>query len=147
MKISTKGKYGLKAMIDLAIYSKDSNVSIRSISERQCISENYLEQIIAVLKQNNLVRSSRGAKGGYSLKEEPNKITVGEILRALEGDLSPIDCVIVNEDKVCNTSEFCVTKHLWKKINDSINDVVNTMTLQELVEEQLLILDKSREEQ
>lgn len=148
MKVSTKGRYGLRAMIDLAINAKDKKVSIKSISERQGISENYLEQIIALLKKNGFVKSSRGATGGYSLKLEPDKISVGDILRALEGDLNPVDCVTVNEDKTCEESEFCATKFLWKRISDSINEVVNQITLQELVDEQIRIDEMiSREEQ
>lgn len=148
MKVSTKGRYGLRAMIDLAINAKEKKVSIKSISERQGISENYLEQIIALLKKHGFVKSSRGATGGYSLKLEPDEISVGDILRALEGDLNPVDCVTVNEDKTCEESEFCATKFLWKRISDSINEVVNEITLQELVDEQIRIDEMiSREEQ
>jgi Rrf2 family protein len=147
MKVSTKGRYGLRAMIDLAIYAKDKKVSIKSISQRQGISENYLEQIIAVLKKNGFVQSTRGAQGGYSLKLNPENISVGDILRALEGDLNPVDCVTVNEDKICEEANMCATKFLWKKISDSINDVVNQVKLKELVDEQIRIDDMiSREE-
>jgi Rrf2 family protein len=136
MKLSTKGRYGLRAMIDLALNAKDSQISIKSISERQNISENYLEQIIAVLKKNGFVNSSRGAQGGYSLNKSPKEISVGDILRALEGDLNPVDCITVNEDIQCSESELCVTKFVWKKISDSINDVVDNITLEDLVQEQ-----------
>lgn len=136
MKLSTKGTYGLRAMIDLAIYSGDGQISIKNISERQNISENYLEQIIAVLKKNGFVKSSRGAQGGYSLNLKPIEISVGDILRVLEGDLNPVDCIVVNEEKQCNESDSCVTKFVWKKISDSINDVVNNITLEDLVNEQ-----------
>lgn len=139
MKLSTKGRYGLRAMIDLAIYSKEQQVSIKSISERQEISENYLERIIAVLKKSGYVKSTRGAQGGYSLAVEPADISVGDILRALEGDLNPVDCTTVNEQKECSESGLCVTKFVWKKISDSINEVVNGITLQDMVEEQLSI--------
>lgn len=136
MKLSTKGRYGLRAMIDLAIYSVDGNVSIKSISDRQGLSENYLEQIIALLKKSRLVVSSRGAQGGYSIEQSLEDISVGDILRALEGDLNPVDCVSVNEDKQCEESDLCATKFVWKKISDSINDVVNNISLKDLVEEQ-----------
>lgn len=136
MKLSTKGTYGLRAMIDLAIYTGDGQISIKSICERQNISENYLEQIIAVLKKGGFVKSSRGAQGGYSLNRQPEEISVGDILRVLEGDLNPVDCIVVNEDKQCNESDSCVTKFVWKKISDSINDVVNNITLEDLVNEQ-----------
>lgn len=139
MKLSTRGRYGLRMMIDLAIHSESEKVSIKSISERQGISENYLEQIIALLKKHKIVKSARGAKGGYDLYRSPEEISVGDILRALEGDLSPVDCMITNEDKKCDDSELCVTKYVWKKISDSINDVVDSIPLSELVDEQLKI--------
>ncbi len=136
MKLSTKGRYGLRAMLDLALHSTEDVVSIKSISERQNISENYLEQIIATLKKAKFVKSTRGAKGGYSLSRYPQDISVGDILRALEGDLNPVDCVAVNEDSACEEAEFCVTKYVWKKISDSINDVVDHITLEDLIQEQ-----------
>lgn len=134
MKLSTRGRYGLRAMVDLVVNSKEENISLNSISKRQGISMNYLEQIISVLKKSGYVRSTRGAKGGYSLAKSPKDISVGDILRALEGDLNPVDCALVNEDKKCDESDFCITKFVWKKISDSINDVVNNMSLQDLVD-------------
>lgn len=143
MKLSTKGRYGLRAMIDLAIHSKENQVSIKSISERQEISENYLERIIALLKKAGYVKSTRGAQGGYMLTKKPDQISVGNILRALEGDLNPVDCSLTNDDKVCSESGLCVTKFVWKRISDSINDVVDNISLQDLVNEQIEI-DKSQ---
>ena len=143
MKLSTKGRYGLRAMIDLAIHSKENQVSIKSISERQEISENYLERIIALLKKAGYVKSTRGAQGGYTLTKKPDQISVGNILRALEGDLNPVDCSLINDDKVCSESGLCVTKFVWKRISDSINDVVDNISLQDLVNEQIEI-DKSQ---
>lgn len=139
MKLSTKGRYGLRAMIDVAIHSKEHKVSIKSISERQGISENYLERIIAMLKKGGYVKSTRGSRGGYVLTAKAEDISVGDILRALEGDLSPVDCTLTNKDKVCLEADSCVTKIVWKRISDSINEVVNNISLQELVEEQLSI--------
>ncbi|PKM66148.1 MAG: AsnC family transcriptional regulator [Firmicutes bacterium HGW-Firmicutes-2] len=139
MKLSTKGRYGLRAMIDLAIHSKENQVSIKSISERQEISENYLERIIALLKKAGYVKSTRGAQGGYMLTKKPDQISVGNILRALEGDLNPVDCSLTNDDKVCSESSLCVTKFVWKRISDSINDVVDNISLQDLVNEQIEI--------
>ncbi|MDF1616254.1 RrF2 family transcriptional regulator [Petrocella sp. FN5] len=143
MKLSTKGRYGLRAMIDLAIHSKENQVSIKSISERQEISENYLERIIALLKKAGYVKSTRGAQGGYMLTKKPDQISVGNILRALEGDLNPVDCSLINDEKVCSESGLCVTKFVWKRISDSINDVVDNISLQDLVNEQVEI-DKSQ---
>jgi len=143
VKLSTKGRYGLRAMIDLAIHSKENQVSIKSISERQEISENYLERIIALLKKAGYVKSTRGAQGGYMLTKKPDQISVGNILRALEGDLNPVDCSLTNDDIVCSESSLCVTKFVWKRISDSINDVVDNISLQDLVNEQIEI-DKSQ---
>lgn len=139
MKLSTKGRYGLRAMIDIAINARDGQVSIKSIAERQMISENYLERIVALLKKSGYVKSTRGAQGGYELAKKPADISVGDILRALEGDLNPVDCVVVNEDVACDESEFCVTKYVWKRISDSINEVVDNIYLEDLVDEQMAI--------
>lgn len=135
MKLSTKGRYGLRAMLDLALYSKEANVPISSIAERQCISENYLEQLIAKLKKAGLVMSTRGVQGGYALAKAEEEITVGDILRALEGDLTPVECSLLKEDLQCEGENNCVTKYVWKKINDSINQVVDHMTLKDLVDD------------
>lgn len=139
MKLSTKGRYGLRAMIDLAIHSKEQKVTIKSISERQEISENYLERIIALLRKAGFVESTRGSQGGYELTKEARDISVGDILRALEGDLNPVDCTLTNDDKECSEANLCVTKFVWKRISDSINEVVNNISLQDMVDEQLSI--------
>lgn len=134
MKLSTKGRYGLRAMVDLVLNSKEENISLKSISERQNISMNYLEQIISVLKKSGYVKSTRGARGGYYLAKSPEDISVGDILRALEGNLNPVDCALVNENKQCDDVDCCITKVVWKKISDSINEVVNNISLQDLVD-------------
>lgn len=135
MKLSTKGRYGLRAMVDLAIHGEqDEYVSISSIAERQCISDNYLEQLVAKLKKAGLVNSTRGAMGGYSLARPIEEISVGDILRALEGDLNPVDCGAITGDS-CSIAEGCVSKYVWKRIHDSINHAVDTITLKEMVEE------------
>ncbi|WP_132282003.1 RrF2 family transcriptional regulator [Natranaerovirga hydrolytica] len=139
MKLSTKGRYGLRAMVDLAVHSKNNNVPISSISERQSISENYLEQIIAKLKKSGLVKSTRGSQGGYSLAKPMAEITVGDILRSLEGDLTPVNCSLLKEELQCEEEDNCVTKFVWKKISDSINTVVDEITLKDLIEENLKI--------
>lgn len=146
MKLSTKGRYGLRAMIDLGIFAVEEKASIKSIATRQQISENYLEQLIALLKKSKLVKSARGAYGGYSLSKPPKDISLGDILRALEGDLNPVDCVSNNDQKVCKGAEACATKFVWKKISDSINEVVNNISLQDLVDEQVHIDHRMKEE-
>ena len=137
MKLTTKGRYGLRAAIDLAMYAKQEPVSLSDVAERQGISISYLEQLVAKLKKAGIVQSTRGAQGGYTLAKEPEKISVGEILRALEGSLSPVDCSAVDGEgeTECSASNFCVTKYVWKRISDSINDTVNGIFLSELLEE------------
>ena len=120
MKLSTKGRYGLRAMIDLAQYSGDAPVSIISISERQDISERYLEQLVALLRKAGLVRSIRGAGGGYVLAKDMKEISVGDILRALEGSLEPVECPGLDPAGGCKSADSCVSKYVWKRINESL---------------------------
>ncbi|KPU28042.1 hypothetical protein TR13x_01470 [Caloranaerobacter sp. TR13] len=135
MKLSTKGRYGLKAMFELAKRYGEGPIPLKSIADSQDISENYLEQLISVLKKEGIVNSVRGAQGGYFLAYPPKDITVGRILRALEGNLAPTDCVIKDEAFKCDKEDFCVTKTIWIKIRDSINDVIDSVTLQDMVDE------------
>lgn len=134
MKLSTKGRYGLRAMVDLAIHSKDGPVSIHSIAVRQNISDRYLEQLMGKLKKAGYVTSVRGVQGGYQPAKEPGQISVGEILRALEGDLNPVDCGALNQEKSCANAQNCTTKYVWKKINDSVQNTVDQIYLNELME-------------
>lgn len=135
MKLSTKGRYGLRAMIDLARYSEEEPVSISSVATRQGISERYLEQLVSLLKKAGLVKSIRGASGGYVLARAMNEISVGDILRALEGNLEPVQCAAFYSEDGCSASGGCVTKYVWQKINDSINHTVDEIKLDELVRE------------
>lgn len=135
MKLSTKGRYGLRALIDLACYSTDSPVSIASISARQDISERYLEQLMSMMKKAGLVKSVRGASGGYMLAKDMKDISVGDILRALEGSLEPVECAGLEPDGECMAADSCVTKYVWQRINESINRTVDEIRLDTLVEE------------
>lgn len=135
MKLSTKGRYGLRAMIDLARYSEEEPVSISSIAARQDISERYLEQLVGLLKKAGLVRSIRGATGGYILAKGAEEISVGDVLRALEGSLEPVKCAAFYSEEGCTAADGCVTKYVWQKINESINATVDHMMLNELVRE------------
>ena len=135
LKLTTKGRYGLRAVIDLAVYAKEEPVSLAAVAERQNISISYLEQLIAKLKKAGIVKSTRGAQGGYTLAKTPDKISVGEILRALEGTLNPVDCVAGKKDSECSSFDFCVTKYVWQRISDSINDTVDAISLAELLVE------------
>jgi Rrf2 family protein len=136
MKLSTKGRYGLKAILDLAVHSSDGQVALKSIAERQGLSENYLEQLFASLKKAKLIQSVRGSQGGYLLGRSPEKISVGDILRALEGSMAPTECVEENctSTGCCNT-DGCVTRSVWEKIRDGINNVIDNITLKELVDD------------
>lgn len=135
MKLSTKGRYGLRAMIDLADYSEETPQSITNIAMRQSISDSYLEQLMAKLKKAGLVESIRGAQGGYILSKSASSISVGDILRALEGDLSPVACQGIKSEQGCLGSDKCVTMNVWKRIDDSITAAVDSILLSELVED------------
>lgn len=130
MKLSTKGRYGVKAMMDLAVHYGDMPISIKSISERQGISEYYLEQLFAPLRRAKLVKSVRGAQGGYILNKLPKDITILEIMDVLEGPVEISDCLTKDE---CDFLDACATRVLWKKIRDSINSVMAGITLQDML--------------
>ena len=132
MKISTRGRYALRLMIDLATNDDGNPIRIKDVAERQGISDKYLEQIISVLNKAGYVKSVRGPLGGYTLKKRPEDYTVGMILRLTEGSLAPVSCVEDMEE--CERQNGCVTFPLWKKISDAINDVVDTVTLKDLVD-------------
>lgn len=134
MKISTKGRYALRLMLDLAIHNTGENISIKMISERQGISIKYLEQIISMLNRAGFVKSERGSGGGYRLTKKPEEYTVGMILRLTEGSLAPVACV--EEEQQCPRFNECATNIVWEKLNYAINNVVDNITLADLVEEQ-----------
>jgi len=133
MKVSTKGRYGLRAMVDMAINSVGDHVSIKSIAERQDVSENYLEQVFSSLRKANLVKSVKGFKGGYLLSKNPSEITVGEVVRALEGDIDIVDNNEQPNDG--NNLENIISKVVWSKINQVINNTIDSITLEALAEE------------
>lgn len=133
MKISTKGRYAIRLMLDLATNSCGKPVSLNDIAARQQISEKYLEQIISVLNKAGYVRSIRGPQGGYLLVKEPKEYTVGMILRSTEGDLAPVSCV-GNGAVECDRADSCVTVRIWQKINDAVDNVVDNITLADLVD-------------
>lgn len=133
MKISTKGRYGLRAMVDIALNSAGDHVALKAIAERQNISENYLEQVFSVLRKAGLVRSVKGAQGGYTLADSTSNTTVGDILRVLEGELTVVDDEADKNGE--QTIENLLSSKVWKKINESVNGVVNSITLEDIVEE------------
>lgn len=131
MKFSTKGRYGLRAMIDLAVYSKSGQVALNSIADRQNISLNYLEQVFSALRKAGLVKSVKGAQGGYMLVKDPEHTTAGDILRVLEGPLSVID-----EDEADFSKETsvrnCIRNCIWQKMDEAVNAYVDSVTLEDL---------------
>ena len=132
MKLSTKGKYGVKAMVDLAINFGKSPISIKNISMRQHISEYYLEQLFSQLRKAKLIKSVRGAQGGYILNKEPKEITVSDVFDVLEGPIEISDCI---EGEVCSNSSCCASRLLWEKLKESIDNVTKTMTLQDMIDD------------
>ncbi len=132
MKISTKGRYALRLMLDLAVYNTGEPVSLKDVARRQEISEKYLEQIISLLNKAGFVRSIRGAQGGYLLTKNPEEYTVGAILRLTEGDLAPVSCVGIGNTE-CERKDSCVTVRIWEKMNEAINGVVDHVTLADMV--------------
>ena len=134
MKISTKVRYALRLMLDIALNEKNGNpVRIKDIAHRQELSGKYLEQIISVLNKAGFVKSIRGPQGGYLLTKQPSEYTVGMILRLTEGSLSPVSC-LDDENNICERLDECATIVLWRKLNDAISGVVDTVTLEDLIE-------------
>lgn len=132
MKLSTKGRYGVKAMVDLAIHFGDTPVSIKSIAERQNLSEFYLEQLFAPLRKAGLIKSIRGAQGGYVLNKLPSEITAADIIDVLEGPIEISTCIDKAE---CDNVDVCPTRLLWEKIKYSIDDVIKSVTLQDMADD------------
>lgn len=132
MKISTKGRYALRLMLDLATNNSGEPIRLKDVAKRQEISEKYLEQIISILNKAGFVKSIRGPQGGYMLKREPEEYTAGMILRLTEGSLAPVECVEEAAGS-CSRMETCVTVMLWRQLNDAINGVVDHVTLADLM--------------
>ena len=133
MKISTKGRYALRMMIDIAENEKNGSVSLKDISKRQDISLKYLEQIVGLLTRANLVKSRRGAGGGYVLAKAPEKYTVGDILRVTEGNLAPITCLEA-EENLCPRAESCKAVKFWQGLYNTVNKYLDGTTLLDLTE-------------
>ncbi len=134
MKISTKGRYGLKALMVIA--NSVDRISLRTISEEIGVSENYLEQLIASLKKDEFVKSIRGVKGGYVLNCDPSSTTVGSVLRCLEGTLAPVDCLIDGNTNCCGDMgcKSCNTKGVWEKIYENVNEAIDGIYLKDLMD-------------
>ena len=133
MKISTRGRYGIRLMLCLALqYEESGHMPLKKIAQQQEISEKYLEQIINPLTKAGLVQSFRGAQGGYALIKNPSEITVGTILRTLEGSLSPVDCL---DHSPCKRADVCASFSLWHRIKTAVDEIVDNTTLADLVTE------------
>ena len=132
MKISTKGRYALRLMLDIALNDAKTPVRIKDIAERQQISDKYLEQIVSSLNKAGFVKSLRGPQGGYRLTKKPEEYTVGMILRLIEGSLAPVACL---DDDInnCTRADRCPTLILWEKLYDAISEVVDNITLADLI--------------
>ena len=131
MKISTRGRYALRLMMDIAMHDSGEPVRIKDIARRQEVSEKYLEQIIAILNKAGFVRSIRGPKGGYTLSKKPEEYTAGMILRLTEGSLAPVSCLELDD---CPRQDQCATLELYKRIDEAVHQVVDNVTLADLVE-------------
>lgn len=131
MKISTKGRYGLRTLIDLAIFHQEAPISLAIIANRQGISMNYLEQVIAILKRAQIVKSIKGAQGGYKLMRRPEELKLKEILVLLEGEFSIIDYDLESESRV----RRCIRENVWEAIDENVERILEVITLQDMLDE------------
>ena len=132
MKLSTRTRYGTRALLELALHQGEGPILLRDIARRQQISLPYLEHLIAPLIAVGMIRSTKGSKGGVSLAKTPKDIKLSEVVQLLEGSFAPVECV--NEPGICNRSEFCVTRDVWSELKGVIDEVLESTTLQDLVE-------------
>ncbi|MEE9191076.1 MAG: Rrf2 family transcriptional regulator [Candidatus Aerophobetes bacterium] len=132
MRLSTKGRYGARAMLDLALNFGKEPVLLRDIATRQEVSEKYLEHSMSSLRNAGLVRSIRGARGGYILAKPPSEIRLSEIMEVLEGSMAPVECV--DDPEVCHRADLCVTRDIWEKMKEAIDNILESTTLEDLAE-------------
>ena len=137
MKISTKGRYSVTALYELALHYGDGPVSLKSVATSQGLSENYLEQLMVPLRRAGLVKSIRGAQGGYMLAKAPEEITISAIITTVEGPIAVVDCLLADaqdEKQLCDKACACVTRGIWEKVCDSISEVLESITLRTLLD-------------
>lgn len=132
MKISTKGRYALRLLIDLAEHQDEGFVSLKAVAQRQDISKKYLEQIVPMLNRCNVLQTNRGFQGGYRLAKKPGEYTVGEILRITEGSLAPVSCLEQSPNE-CSRMQSCPTLYVWQGLYDVINNYLDSITLQDIL--------------
>lgn len=146
MRISTRGEYGVRAMFDLALHYGQGPISLKTVAERQLISEHYLEQLMAALRKAGLVISKRGAYGGYELASSPSELRIGDIIRVLEGPITPLDCLDAQTGSgpYCGQPEQCVLRNLWRSLQQSMEQVLDNTTLEDLRQDafRLKVVDK-----
>ena len=136
MKLSTKGRYSVTALYELALHYGEGVVPLKTIAKSQGISENYLEQLMASLRRAGLVESVRGAQGGYTLAHPPEEVTIGQIITAVEGPIALVDCLLTDAESLeqsCVRASECVTRQIWEEVCDSINNVLNNIALADLL--------------
>ncbi|MEE0859205.1 MAG: Rrf2 family transcriptional regulator [Acutalibacteraceae bacterium] len=133
MMVSTKGRYALRILIDLALHPKEEYVSLKGIAERQDVSMKYLENIVATLSKADFLESQRGKNGGYRLKNAPTEYTIGSILKLTEGTLAPVACLENCSTDECSRSGKCLTLPLWQKLDSIVNDYLESVTLADLI--------------
>lgn len=134
MKISTKGRYALRVMLDLAQHRDEGPIPLKDIAKRQDISKTYLEQIMIQLNKSDILKTTRGNKGGYRLVRPPDQYTVGEILRATEGNIGPVDCINPSAEG-CERSESCMSQVVWRELDEVIRDYMDNKTLQDILDQ------------
>jgi len=134
MKLSTKGRYGARLMLDIALHHGEGPVLLKDVAEREEISEKYLGHLISPLKAVGLINSSRGAHGGYILAKAPKDITLEEVIRAVEGNLALVECITA--PGICNRVSFCVTRDIWETMSEKMMEVLRSTTLQDMVNQQ-----------
>ncbi len=140
MKLSTKARYGMRAMVDLALHYEKGPILLKDIAKRQEVSMKYLDHIISTLRANGLIESAKTRHSGYVVSRAPCQITTYEIIKAVEGSLAPVDCV--DDPKICHRADFCATLNLWKKLKKSMRDVLEGVTLEDLANEQREIIEQ-----
>jgi len=131
MKISTKIRYGTRAMVELAFHYGEGAIELGEIAKKEDISPKYLEQVIVPLRTAGLVKSVRGSKGGYSLAKPPSDISLREVFEGLEGPVSLVDCLV--DPEACQRTSSCVTREIWKEVSDTIDKILSSVTLEEMV--------------
>ena len=134
MRVSTKGRYALRMLVDLAEYKDEGFIALKDIAKRQDISKKYLEQIVPVLNKSRILQTNRGFQGGYRLAVSPEKISVGEVLRLTEGSLSPLACIDDDSYIECNRRDECSTLYVWQGLKKVINEYLDGITLQDILD-------------